>query len=191
LVVSRADRVLKEIEEESERNPLIIIGPKRGAILDDVVTKYKPKTILEIGTLVGYSAIRMGRHLPPGGGMICVEKDEEIAAIATKNIANAGLSSTIQVRVGEAQIVIPTLAGPFDMVFIDAEKNEYMVYLRLVEEKLKKGSVVVADNVKSAAEEMRDYLDHVRNSGRYSSSYIGSENVFYPEGDAVEVSVKL
>lgn len=189
--MSRADRVLKRIEEESERNPLIIIGPKRGRILDDVVTKYKPETILEIGTLVGYSAIRMGRHLPPGGRMICVEKDEEIAAIATRNVASAGLSDTIEVRVGEAQRIIPTLDGPFDMVFIDAEKNEYMAYLRLVEGKLRKGSVVVADNVKSASKEMWDYLDHVRNSGKYSSSYIESENVFYPEGDAVEVSVRL
>jgi predicted O-methyltransferase YrrM len=77
------------------------------------------------------------------------------------------------------------------MVFIDAEKNEYMDYLRLVEGKLMKDSVVVADNVKSASTEMQDYLDHVRNSGIYSSSYIESENAFYPEGDAVEVSVKL
>jgi catechol O-methyltransferase len=176
---------------ESEKNPLIIIGPKRGQILDDAVKKYKPMSILEVGTLVGYSAIRMGRLLPPGGKATCVEKDKDIATVAKANIARAGLDGIIKVLVGEAQRLIPTLPGPFQMVFLDAEKNEYMTYLRLVETKLKKGSVVVADNVKSAANEMQDYLDYVRKSHRYSSTYYESENAFYPEGDAVEVSVKL
>lgn len=131
----------------------------------------------------------MGRLLPRGGKVTCVEANPKIAEVAKRNIARAGLEKVIEVRVGEAQKVIPTLSGPFDMVFIDAEKEEYLEYLKLVEGKLKKGGVVVADNVKDHAKRMGDYLEYVRDSGKYSSTYRE------PEGrrdlDAVEISVKL
>lgn len=86
---------------------------------------------------------------------------------------------------GDAKKVLSTLSGRFDMVFIDAEKTEYLQYLCLIEKRLHKGSVVVADNAGIFADEMRDYLDYVRSSGKYSSKYI-------PVGeDGVEVSIKL
>jgi predicted O-methyltransferase YrrM len=89
------------------------------------------------------------------------------------------------VIVGDAIKVVPKLKDEFDMVFIDAEKSEYRDYLRLVEDKLHKGSVIVADNAGIFAHEMRDYLDYVRNSGKYSSRYV-------PVGeDGLEVSVRL
>jgi predicted O-methyltransferase YrrM len=189
--MSHAESVLREIEAESEKQPMIIIGPQRGKILDEMVLKYKPKKVLEIGTLVGYSAIRMGRLLPKGAKMTCVEKDAVIAAVARGNIAKAGLDDVIEVKVGDAREVIPTLPGLYDMVFIDAEKVEYLSYLRLVEEKLPKGGVVIADNVKRFATEVQDYLAYVRTSGRYTSRYLESASAFDPSGDAVEVSVRL
>src|ERR1700729_589863 len=130
--MSQAEMVLREIEADSAKHPLIIIGPQRGKILDELVLNYKPKTILEVGTLVGYSAIRMGRLLPQGGRLTCVEKDASIAAVARNNIAKAGLGDVIDVKVGDARDVIPTLPGPYQMVFLDAEKTEYLSYLRLV-----------------------------------------------------------
>lgn len=182
--MSAADAVLKRIEGESEKYP-IIIGPERGKVLDEVVKKHRPKTVLEVGTLVGYSAIRIGRLLQRGGKVTCLELDGRIAEVARKNIADAGLGETISVVVGDARKTIPKVEGPLDMVFLDAEKTEYSEYLRLVEPMLHKGSVVAADNVKSHAAELKSYLDHVRNSGNYSSSYqeLGL--------DAVEVSVRL
>jgi predicted O-methyltransferase YrrM len=87
--------------------------------------------------------------------------------------------------VGDAVKVIPTLRGCFDAVFIDAEKTEYMDYLRLVEDKLHKGAVVVADNAGIFADQMQDYLRYVRTSGKYRSQYV-------PVGDdGLEISVKL
>lgn len=187
-----ADRVLLDIERQSEEKPLIIIGPKRGKVLDDVMLRYRPKKVLEIGTLVGYSAIRMGRFLPSGGTVTCIEMDATVAEVARANIARAGLGSVIVVEVGDAREVIPTLKERFEMVFIDAEKVEYLDYLRLIERRLPNSAVVVADNVKRFAADVQDYLHHVRESGRYSSAYIESESAFDPEnGDAVEVSVKL
>jgi predicted O-methyltransferase YrrM len=89
------------------------------------------------------------------------------------------------VHVGNALSVIPHLSGRFDMVFLDAAKGEYLEYLRRAEGRLKKNGVVFADNVKMFASEMQDYLDYIRNSGKYKSENI---DVGF---DAVEISTKL
>jgi predicted O-methyltransferase YrrM len=81
--------------------------------------------------------------------------------------------------------VIPTLKGPFDFAFIDAEKTEYFDYLKLAEAKLQRGTVVFADNAGIFANQMLDYLDYVRNSGKYRSRYV------QVGGDGVEISIKL
>jgi predicted O-methyltransferase YrrM len=188
--VDRAEKVLHEIEVGSKKNPLVIIGPERGKILDDAILRYRPKTVLEIGTLVGYSAIRMGRLLGTGR-ITCLEIDEKIVETARRNISKAGLEDVIEVRVGDARALLPKLTGTFDMVFIDAKKEQYLAYLKLAEPKIKKGGVVLADNVKRFAADMQDYLDYVRNSGRYKSTYIESQSAFDPAGDAVELSVRL
>ncbi len=184
--------MLKSIEEVAPRKGLPIIGPKRGVFLDEVVKKYDPKNVLEVGTLVGYSAIRMGRLLKKGGHITCVEVSEDMAKVARKNIADAGLAVRIEVMVGDAKDVLPTLEKDLDMVFLDAVKSEYMTYLGSCERLLHKGSVVVADNVKSFADEMGDYLGYVRNSGKYKSAYKEAPpNYESSDGDAIEVSVKL
>ena len=192
----KPDELLKSIEKVARGQGLPIIGPKRGLILDEVVEEHAPSTILEVGTLVGYSAIRMGRHLKEGQKIICVEVREEMAKAARFNIDKAGLSDRIEVLVGDAREVLPSLGGSFDMVFLDAVKEDYIFYLKSVERLLHSGSVIVADNVKSHAEEVADYLEYVRNSGKYTSTYKEfPSNYRYgagiAEGDAVELSVKL
>lgn len=188
----KPEAVLESIESAAPRQGLPIIGPKRGKLLDDVVLKHRPSTILEVGTLVGYSAIRMGRHLTGGQKITCVEVSETMARIARKNFEKAGLSDRIEVVVGDAVDVLPTLRGSFDMVFLDANKDDYIIYLRAIEHLLHKGSVVVADNVKSHMREVARYLEYVRDSGKYASAYVEAPpNYGVGEGDAIEVSVKL
>ncbi len=156
-------------------------------MLDSVVVGAKPRKILEIGTLVGYSAIRMARLLGEGGRITCLEVSEDMARTARSNIETAGLSDTVEVRVGDARDLIPALSGPYDMVFIDANKEQYLTYLKACERLLGAGAVVAADNVKVFRTEMSDYLDYVRTSGRYRSSYREA-----PSGaDAMEVSIRL
>ncbi len=185
------EEVLRSIEAAAPRQGLPIIGPVKGAFLDGIVLKQKPKRILEIGTLVGYSAIRMGRFLPRGGRITCVEMNKRIAKVAASNIEKAGMKDRIEILLGDAKQVIPTLEGEFDLVFIDAEKSEYLTYLKACERLLHKGSTVVADNVKVFAEEVGDYLDYVRSSGRYTSTYReGALNADSSVTDAVEISVR-
>jgi len=192
----KPEEVLEAIEREAPGKGLPIIGPTRGLFLDEVVREHGPRSILEVGTLVGYSAIRMGRHLKKGGKITCVELRDDMARVARSNIEKAGLSDRIEVIVGDAKAVLPDLKGGFDMVFLDAVKGDYITYLRSCERLLHRGSIVVADNVLSHADEVEDYLEYVRNSGKYKSSYREVQSNFRYgagrlESDAVEISVKL
>ena len=186
-----ADDVLRSIEAEAMTRGFPIIGPGRGAYLDELVTQNKPRRILEIGTLVGYSAIRMGRLLPRGGKIMSIEVNPESVQTAKSNIAKAWLSDRIEVVAGDAVRVVSKLTGQYDMVFIDAEKRRYLDYLKACEHLLRPGSVVVADNVKVFAPEVANYLDYVRNSGLYISTYREERFRSNPAlTDAVETSIK-
>ncbi len=187
-----ADSILKEIEEQGAKSFIPIIGPKKGKILDNAVLECGPQVVLEVGTLIGYSAIRMARLLPEKGRVISIERDRVSAQISQENIARADLAEKIKVLVGDARNVIPELDESFDFVFLDAEKSEYLTYLELVEEKLHGGSVIVADNAGVFAKEMSDYLTYVRDSGRYQSRYYESTLEFNDDIiDGVEVSLRL
>ncbi len=180
-----ADEVLRRIEKASEKNVLPIIGPYKGRILAEQVRKAKPQHVLEVGTLIGYSAILMGKELGAGAEIVTIEIHKDKAELAGKNIIRANIPPKVKINIGDALEVIPTLTGPFDFAFIDAEKTEYYQYLKLAEDKLQKSAVVFADNAGFFAEQMSEYLDYVRNSGKYRSRYVQVGD------DGVEISVKL
>ncbi len=185
IVTTKADEILRQIERLSKSHFLPIIGPIKGAVLTSSIRELKPKRVLEIGTLIGYSAIMMGKELPADAEIVTIEVHADEATLAEKNIARAEISAKVRVVVGDAKSVIPTLRDKFDMVFIDAEKDEYLTYLRLVERKLHPETVIVADNAGVFADQMQDYLNYVRSSGKYLSQYIDFGF------DGVEKSVKL
>ncbi len=109
------------------------------------------RRILEIGTLGGYSTIWLARALPDDGKLITLEANEKHAEVARKNLANAGLADKVEVRVGAALDTLPKLAkeggGPFDFVFLDADKPNNPAYFDWALKLSRKGSVIVADNV--------------------------------------------
>jgi predicted O-methyltransferase YrrM len=188
--------LLRDLEQIAKKEHLPSIGPLKGKIISDIVKKYRPASILEIGTLHGYSATLMGNLLPDDGGkLITIEIDRDLANIATKNIEKAGLSCKINVICSDAIDVIPTLVGyQFDLVFLDAMKTQYLHYLKLLEGKnlLKEESIVVADNVILYESEMKDYLEYVRNSGYYRSQITKTTLEFNKNvEDALEISFRL
>jgi len=180
-----AKQVLKEIEKLSKKSFLPIIGPVKGKHLADTVKRYKVENVLEVGTLIGYSAILIASNLPETGKVMTIEVNPHSARFARENIQKAGLADKIKVHEGNALNIIPSLNEKFDMVFLDASKNEYLDYLKLSEGKLRKGGVVFADNVKIFAHNMQNFLDYVRNSKSYRSEFI---DVGF---DGVEISEKL
>jgi predicted O-methyltransferase YrrM len=203
-------KVLAQIEETARKEFLPSIGPIKGKIIEDVIKEHKPKRALEIGTLHGYSAILMANIISNGKDgnvnfddseydsrktiLVSVEKDQKLANIAKKNIQNSKLSEKIQVINGDALEVIPKLKSKFDLIFLDATKSEYLKYLRLVEKHslLNKRAVVIADNVLIYENEMKDYLDYVRNSGKYISRTTETTLEFTKNvKDALEVSINV
>ena len=190
---SKVSHVLRSLEELAKKEFVPSVGPIKGRIISDIIRKYKAKKILEIGTLHGYSAILMAAALPSDGKVVTIELDKSIADIARKNIADAELSHKIYVRVGNALEVISNLDLEFDLLFLDAAKNEYLKYLKLAEKKsLKEGAIIVADNVEVSKNEMLDYLHYVRTSRIYKSYTIETTLEFTPYiKDAIEVSIKV
>jgi len=187
-----ADIVLKEIEAIGERSFIPSIGPVKGKILAEIVKKTKPKRILEVGALYGYSAILMAKNSPPGVEIVSVEKDPEHVRIAKKNIKRANMEEKITMVEGDGKTELQKLSGSFDLVFLDAEKTQYLAYLKAVEKNLDKGSVIVADNVGIFEDQMQDYLEYVRKKGPYKSRTIETLLEFSDNTkDAMEISEKL
>jgi predicted O-methyltransferase YrrM len=183
--LDKSESMLRKIEKKARKEFLPIVGPEKGRFLSEEVRQAKPKRVLEVGTLIGYSAILMGRELDSTSHLITIEIHADEAKNAEENIRKADVPPKVEVITGNALQVIPQLEGVFDFVFIDAAKSEYIDYLRLVEDKLHKGTVIVADNAGIFADQMADYLDYVRNSGKYRSRYV-------PVGvDGIEITVKL
>ena len=206
-------KVLEDIEKTAKNEFLPSIGPIKGKIMKNIIKELKPEKALEIGTLQGYSAILIAINIliqkvgkkkmnidfennSSGPIIFTLEKDGEMAQIARSNIENSGLSDKIHLINGDGLKEIPKLKSKykFDMVFLDATKNEYLKYLQLIEQHglLNKRAVVVADNVIMYEDEMEDYLDYVRNSGNYISRTTKTTLEFNKEiKDALEVSINV
>ena len=131
--------------------PEIAVSPNHGKLLHLLAKIQGARRILEIGTLGGYSTIWLARALPPGGHLITLEFDPKHADVARANIAHAGLSRMVQVRVGAALDTLPQLAaegkGPFDLIFIDADKVNTPAYFTWALTLSKPGSLIIVDNV--------------------------------------------
>jgi predicted O-methyltransferase YrrM len=127
------------------------VSPSQGKLLQLLAQIQGARSILELGTLSGYSTIWLARALPPGGSLITLEAEPKYAEVARANIARAGLADVVEVRVGWALNSLPELAaegrGPFDLIFIDADKASNAEYLAWALNLSRRGSLIVADNV--------------------------------------------
>jgi predicted O-methyltransferase YrrM len=147
------DDALREAVERAERAgvPGIQVDPAMGKFLSLVVRMIGAQRVLEIGTLAGYSTIWMARALPADGRLITLEYERKHAAVAEENIAAAGLTERVDLRVGAGLDLLPQIAdageGPFDLVFIDADKENQDKYLAWALDLTRIGSVIVGDNI--------------------------------------------
>lgn len=134
----------------AEGLPEIAVSPMQGRLLNILARAMGARSILEVGTLAGYSAIWLGRALPRDGRMITLEVDAHHADVARANLDAAGLPN-VEVRLGPARTSMPQLiqesAGPFDMIFIDADKVSYPDYFRWSLDLSRPGTLIIADNV--------------------------------------------
>jgi caffeoyl-CoA O-methyltransferase len=147
-----SDDVLEAALRDSRRAglPEINVSPNQGRLLQLLVGMAGARRVLEIGTLGGYSAIHLARALPEDGTLISLEIDDHHAEVARNNIARAGLSERVEIRVGDAHELLAALIeddeGPFDVIFIDADKESYPAYLDASLHLVREGSLILGDN---------------------------------------------
>jgi caffeoyl-CoA O-methyltransferase len=198
---SGEDELLRHISRETHAKvlmPRMLSGHLQGKTLELLAKMLNPKVILEIGTFTGYSGICLARGLGEKGKLITLDINEELEDMVRGFFEKSGLSSKIDYRIGNAVDIIPTLKENFDMVFIDADKANYINYYNLVVEKVNQGGIILADNVlwsgKVIAEEGKkidkdtqiilDYNKMVQNDSRV-------ENVLLPIRDGLMLARKL
>ena len=138
---------LAEETRNATRAPTMMVGTLEGRLLTALVAMLRPRSVLEIGTFTGYSALSMAEALPPDGRIVTCDISEEHLAIARRHIAASPYAGVIEIRSGPALETIATLPGPFDLVFIDADKTSYSAYFEATLAKLAPDGVILVDNV--------------------------------------------
>ena len=142
--------ILYELRRETELkclNPIMLSGKIQGNFLAIISKLIKPFNVLEIGTYTGYSTLCIAEGLNPGGMIHTIDKNEELLQIQNKYFEKSGLRNQIKQYTGDALAIIPKLKFDFDMVFLDADKENYVKYLELISPILKPGGVLLTDNV--------------------------------------------
>ncbi len=189
------------IEKEARADMVPIIRKEMGAYLKTILAIQKPERILEIGTAVGYSSILMSEHISPTATITTIENYDVRIPIARKNFERAGKSDVITLLEGDAAKVLKTLEGPYDLIFMDAAKAQYIAILPDVLRLLRTGGILITDNVlqegeitqsrygvirrnRTIYERMREYLYAVTHSEELETTIV-------PIGDGITMSVKL
>ena len=147
---SKEPEILKDLNKETYLkvlNPRMLSGHLQGRFLSIITKLIKPKKILEIGTYTGYSAICMAEGLIENGIIHTIDINEELVSIQNKYFAKSKCNNSIIQHVGDARNIIKSINEKFDLVFLDADKENYIEYYELVIEKVKKGGLIIADNV--------------------------------------------
>ncbi|MEX2524975.1 MAG: O-methyltransferase [Gammaproteobacteria bacterium] len=166
-----------EYMRETQRG-MMNIAPAEGTYLEDLIRDMDARRVLEIGTSNGYSAIWMGLGLrETGGNLLTLEIDDERYQLARKNIGEIGMEAIIDVRPGDAVEEIPRLEGPFDLVFIDAWKPDYVRYLELVLPLVRSGGIIAAHNVfHTRMDGIREYRRVIDNHPQLETRYVREGN---------------
>lgn len=171
---------------ETERaKRMLNITPETGRLLWIMVRATQATRILEVGASNAYSTIWLADAArETGGRVITLELNPEKVKLARENLARAGVADRVEIRQGRAAETLAAIPGPFDFVFLDADRPSYRTYLELVFPKLARGGLLVADNVTSHPQELVEYLTLVK-------SHPGLFSVTVPIGNGEEVSLKL
>ena len=191
---------LNELEKEARETNVPIIRTETQSLLRTLISINRPARILEVGTAIGFSALCMSEYAPQGCQITTIEKYEKRIPIAKENFRKAGRESQITLLEGDAGQILKELEGPFDMIFMDAAKGQYINWLPDVMRLMQKGSVLISDNVlqegdiieshylverrnRTIYKRMRKYLYELKHNPSLITSII-------PLGDGVTVSVK-
>ena len=190
--------ILNEQRLYALMNRVPILRESEVALFDELIDLYRPMSVLEVGTAIGYSTLLLARNLGQGGKITSIELDEERYKVAQHFVDQSDYTSDITLLLGDASDIIPTLEGPFDMVFLDGPKGQYLHQLKALMPRLTDNAVILADNVlfrgyvrgekeaprryKTITKRLQDYLKFVENKEAFNTT-------IYPMGDGMSVSI--
>lgn len=192
-------KTIEQIKEKALEDHIPIIMDDTLEVVGKILEDKKPYRILEIGTAVGYSAIRFSKYLSDNGYIDTIERDEERISEAKQNIKDLNLEEKIHIYEGDALEVLPTLTGPYDVVFIDAAKGKYPIFLSEALRMLASHGIIVVDNVLYKGYVMSDYNKHkqrtaVRGLREFLKELTENENLtteILEVGDGLAISKKM
>jgi caffeoyl-CoA O-methyltransferase len=177
----------------TQKDPQMMVGHGEGLFLRLVVKVARARRVLEIGTFTGYSALAMAMALPADGELITCDVDPVATATAQKYWAKSPHGKKIHLKLAPASDTIPTLTGPFDLVFIDADKPGYIKYWETALPLLREGGVIIADNVLWSGRVLEPKDDATRAIAAFNAHVAGDarvEHVMLPIRDGITVAVK-
>jgi len=195
--MNECNSTLSIMEQYAKENSVPIISQAGAKLLSATVKEYKPRSILEIGTAIGYSTMIIANSAPTAH-ITTIELDEQRAATALRFLGEAKLLDSVDLIIGDAGQILNTLTIKFDMVFIDAAKGQYLNYLLNILDKLNDNAIVIADNVlfrgmvegdeiplrryKTIVKRLREYLQFVRQDARFNTR-------IHKIGDGIAISI--
>ncbi len=192
--------LLAEIERQAREDGVPIIRRETQSLLKVLLAAVRPERVLEIGTAVGFSALLMAEQLDEGARITTIESYEKRIPLARENFAKAGREDRIELLEGDAAVILPQLEGPYDFIFMDAAKGQYLNFLEEVLRLLAPGGMLVSDNVLQDGEiiqsrflvERRNRTIHkrMREYLRQISDLECLQTTILPVGDGVTISVK-
>ena len=189
-LVPPRDELMIELENQAEKEAIPIVGPLMGELLYILTAATGAKRILELGTATGYSTIYLARGCQAVDGIVVtLEADSHMAARARENFRQAGVSDRIEVHVANALEILPKLKESFDLIFLDIEKLDYVKVLPDCQRLIKKGGLLVADNV--AFKDADEFNQTIAGSSAWRSvSLFSFLPLHSPERDAICLSVR-
>ena len=197
-IIPNKDSIFKEIEKYADEYKVPIIEPEVAQLISVLIKILKPKRILEVGAAIGYSALIMANSYEYSE-ILTIERNENMIDKAKNNIENSKFSNRIKILNGDANEILPELDEEFDLVFLDAAKGQYVEFFKHASRMLRKGGVIVSDNVlfkgmvasddlvirrkKTIVKRLRTYLEHINNIEGYTTTIL-------PISDGVAITYK-
>ena len=196
--IGESDPLILEMESYAEKFKVPILARDSAAFLEQLVIMNKPQKVLEIGTAIAYSSIRIARNLGQGCSIDTLEKSMDNAKIAEKNISKSGLAGKINLIFGDALETIVKINYDYDFIFLDADKEDYRELFELAVKKLKKGGVIFVDNLLwhgyaasgRVPAKQKASTGHIRNFNKTFTAAPYLNSTILPVGDGVGIGIK-
>jgi predicted O-methyltransferase YrrM len=181
--------VVARVDRECREQSIPMIGPEKAAVLVELIREKRPEVIVEVGTAIGYSGLWIGATLRElgTGKLLTLEMDPQRASIAARNFQEAGVQDLITQYLGDAREKIREIEVAIDFLFLDGGFANYYPCLLAARDRLRDGAVLLADNAGIGADEMADYLNHVRKNYPSRTQWFDTDLAWNPR-DAMEIS---